>query len=115
MENITQKYSSNDKKKAEQWLNRDDESTPKIKIEKNSNLKLDNAINVSNKKRVHFEVKEKEQEKDVPLGLNNLFSKLKQKPKSLPQNDNIINKLDTIILNQEKILEMLYNKSMKES
>tara|TARA_B110000444_G_scaffold37680_1_gene33221 strand:- start:705 stop:1502 length:798 start_codon:yes stop_codon:yes gene_type:complete len=115
LENITQKYSSNDKKKAEQWLNRDDESTPKIKIEKNSNLKLDNAINVSNKKRVHFEVKEKEQEKDVPLGLNNLFSKLKQKPKSLPQNDNIINKLDTIILNQEKILEMLYNKSMKES
>ena len=108
LENITQKYSTNDKKKAEKWLNRDDEQTPKIKIEENSNLKLDNAINVANKKRVHFEVKEKEN----PSGLNNLFSKLKQK--SLPQNDNIINKLDTIILNQEKILEMLYNKNYKD-
>jgi hypothetical protein len=107
LENITQKYSSNDKKKAEQWLNRDDD-TPKIKIEKNSNLKLDNAINVENKKRVHFEVKEREPQ----MGLNNLFSKLKQK--SLPKNDNIINKLDTIILNQEKILEMLYNKVNQE-
>ena len=107
LENITQKYSSNDKKKAEQWLNRDD-VTPKIKIEKNSNLKLDNAINVENKKRVHFEVKEREPQ----MGLNNLFSKLKQK--SLPKNDNIINKLDTIILNQEKILEMLYNKVNQE-
>jgi len=106
LENITQKYSSNDKKKAEQWLNRDD--TPKIKIEKNSNLKLNNAINVENKKRVHFEVKEREH----PIGLNNLFSKLKKK--SFPKNDNIINKLDTIILNQEKILEMLYNKVNQE-
>jgi hypothetical protein len=46
------------------------------------------------------------------MGLNNLFSKLKQK--SLPKNDNIINKLDTIIVNQEKILEMLYNKVNQE-
>ena len=107
LENITQKYSTDNKKKAEQWLNRDD-ITPKIKIEKNSNLKLDNAINVENKKRVHFEVKEREPQ----MGLNNLFSKLKQK--SLPKNDNIINKLDTIILNQEKILEMLYNKANQE-
>jgi hypothetical protein len=107
LENITQKYSNNDKKKAEKWLNRDN-ITPKIKIEKNSNLKLDNTINMENKKRVHFEVKDRE----TSPGLNNLFSKLKKK--SLLKEDNISNKLDTIILNQDKILERLYNMTNQE-
>lgn len=111
LESITEKYSSNDKKKAEQWLNREGESAPKIKIEKNSNLKLDNAITVSHNKRVHFEVKENP--KPNPKGLNNLFSKLKQK--TFSKNENIISRLDTIISNQDKILEMLYNKSTKEN
>ena len=101
LESITQKYSSGDKEKAQKWLNREEDSTPKIKIEKASNLKLDNTIEVNRERRVRFEVNEKPK----PLGLNNLFSKLKQKkPVS---NDDIINKLDTIISNQDKILKLL--------
>ena len=111
LETITQKYSSNDKKKAEKWLNREEDSTPKIKIEKTSNLKLDSTITSlaelskterrNAERRVRFEVNEKPK----PIGLNNLFSKLKQKkPVS---NDDIINKLGTIISNQEKIIKLL--------
>jgi hypothetical protein len=105
LETITQKYSNSDKQKAQQWLNRE-EDTPRIKIEKSSNLKLDNTISISNTdKRVRFEVNEKPKK-----GLNNLFSKLKQKT----PNSDIINKLDTIISNQEKILELLTSKKEKE-
>ena len=43
-------------------------------------------------------------------GLNNLFSKLKQKT----PNSDIINKLDTIISNQERILELLTSKKERE-
>lgn len=99
LESITQKYSSKDKQKAEKWLNMD-ENTPKIKIERTSNIKLDNTINVNPEKRVTFNI----QESNPPSSLSNLFSKLKQKkPVS---NDDIINKLDTIISNQEKIMKM---------
>ena len=101
LETITQKYSNSEKQKAQKWLNRE-EDTPRIKIEKSSNLKLDNTISISNtEKRVRFEVNDTV--KEPPKGLTNLFSKLKQKT---PNND-IINKLDTIISNQEKILELL--------
>ena len=99
LESITQKYSNNDKQKAEKWLNMN-ENTPKIKIERASNVKLDNTINVRPEKRVTFNI----QENNPPNALSNLFSKLKQKkPVS---NDDIINKLDTIISNQEKIMKM---------
>ena len=110
LETITQKYSTSEKEKAQKWLNRE-EDTPRIKIEKSSNLKLDNAItdlallpkNQRDKieRRVRFEVNEVIE--PPKKGLNELFSKLKQKN---PNND-IINKLDTIISNQEKILELL--------
>ena len=99
LESITQKYANNDKQKAEKWLNMN-ENTPKIKIERASNVKLDNTINVRPEKRVTFDI----QESNPPNALSNLFSKLKQKkPVS---NDDIINKLDTIISNQEKIMKM---------
>ena len=101
LESITQKYSPGDKEKAQKWLNREEDSTPKIKIEKTSNLKLDNAIEVNRERRVRFEVNEKPK----PIGLNNLFSKLKQK--KAVSNDDIINKLETIISNQEKIIKLL--------
>ena len=111
LESITQKYSSGDKEKAQKWLNREEDSTPKIKIEKTSNLKLDSTITSlaelskterqNAERRVRFEVNEKPK----PIGLNNLFSKLKQK-KPVSNND-IINKLDTIISNQEKIINLL--------
>jgi len=110
LETITQKYSNSEKQKAQKWLNRE-EDTPRIKIEKSSNLKLDNAItdlallpkNQRDKieRRVRFEVNDVNE--PPKKGLTNLFSKLKQKT---PNND-IINKLDTIISNQEKILEYL--------
>jgi hypothetical protein len=92
LENITQKYSSNDKEKAQKWLNQS-ETTTKIKIEKSSNLVLD--IPVHQEKRVRFEEPKK-------ALVNNLFSKLKQKG-----GDDIMNKLDIIISNQEKILNAL--------
>ena len=99
LESITQKYSVNDKQKAEKWLNMD-ENTPKIKIEQSSNIKLNNTIDVKPEKRVTFDI----QESNPPNALSSLFSKLKQKkPVS---NDDIINKLDTIISNQEKIMKM---------
>jgi hypothetical protein len=99
LENITQKYSVNDKQKAQKWLNVD-ENPPKIKIEQTSNIKLDNTINVQPQKRVTFEI----EESGAPNTLNNLFSKLKQKkPVS---NDDIMDKLNIIISNQEKILNL---------
>tara|TARA_B100000674_G_scaffold473608_1_gene464727 strand:+ start:38 stop:820 length:783 start_codon:yes stop_codon:yes gene_type:complete len=107
LESITQRYSSNDKEKAQKWLNRDENETPKIKIENSTNLILDNAIDVSKQKKVRFTV----EEKSKPLGLNSLFSKLKQK-KEVTNND-IISKLDVIISNQEKILEFLSDKKEK--
>ena len=107
LETITQKYSSSDKEKAQQWLNRE-EDTPRIKIEKSSNIKLDNTISINDntQKRVRFEVNEPPKK-----GLTNLFSKLKQKT----PNSDIINKLDTIISNQEKILELLTSKKEIET
>ena len=111
LESITQKYSSGDKEKAQKWLNREEDSTPKIKIEKTSDLKIDNTITSltefsaperqTAERRVRFEVNEKTKS----IGLNNLFSKLKQKKPI--SNDDIINKLDTIISNQDKILKLL--------
>lgn len=108
---ITQKYQNNNKTDINKWLNREDENTPKIKIEKESNLKLDNTVNLNkNDKRVHFKINEKNEVNEVnevnkkTATLNNLFSKLKQKkPVS---NDDIIERLDKIISNQEKFLEL---------
>tara|TARA_B100001250_G_C19641616_1_gene718541 strand:- start:5 stop:835 length:831 start_codon:yes stop_codon:yes gene_type:complete len=109
LDSITQKYSNNDKQKAEKWLNMN-ENTPKIKIERTTNIKLDNTITDlallpkqqrdKIERRVTFDI----QESKPPNALSSLFSKLKQKkPVS---NDDIINKLDTIISNQEKIMKM---------
>ena len=114
LESITQKYSSNDRAKAQQWLNRE-EDTPRIKIEKSSNLKLDNAITDlalqpkpqrdKIERRVRFEVNDTV--KEPKKGLTNLFSKLKQKT----PNSDISNKLDTIISNQNKIIGLLTSKN----
>ena len=108
LETITQKYSSNDKQKAQKWLNMEGD-TPKIKIEQSSNIRLNNTITDlallpkqqrdKIEKRVTFEVEDKRDNT-----LDDLFSKLKQK--TPVSNDDIINKLETIISNQEKILKM---------
>ena len=93
LETITQKYSLNDKVKAQKWLNQGETST-KIKIEKSSNLVLNIPVH-QEAKRVRFEEPKKTQ-------VTSLFSKLKQKG-----TDDLMNKLELIISNQEKILKAL--------
>tara|TARA_B100000900_G_scaffold105757_2_gene87791 strand:- start:6864 stop:7613 length:750 start_codon:yes stop_codon:yes gene_type:complete len=102
LESITQKYNTVDQEKAQKWLNRENE-TPKLKIEKNVNIKLDNAININKKKRVTFNIEDNNNKSNN--NLSNFLSKLKQKP--VIKNDDIINKLDTIISNQNEILKLL--------
>lgn len=100
LNSITKKYSNQDQMKAQKWLNREDE-TPKIKIERNSNITLKNQIVVKPKKKVTFEVDEKKKDNNL-IGF---LSKLKQKP--IVEDNNIINKLDIIIKNQNEILKLL--------
>ena len=103
LESITQKYSNQDQKKAQQWLNREEE-TPKIKIENNSNLSLDSStIEIKDKKRVTFNLDDNK--KDNKNNFTNFLSKLKQKP-SISNND-IMDKLNTIISNQNEIIKLL--------
>ena len=101
LESITQKYNTEDQEKAQKWLNRENE-TPKLKIEKNTNINLDNAIKI-NKKRVTFNINDGDSKTNN--NVSNFLSKLKQKP--TVKNDNIISKLDIIISNQNEILKLL--------
>ena len=98
---ITQKYNHVDKQKAQAWLNREDDTTPKIKIEKNSNINLNSPIKIKSQKRVTFNINDKEQNNN----LTNFFSKLKHKP--VKNNNDIMDKLNTIISNQNEILILL--------
>ena len=124
LQTITQQYSITEK--AKKWLNNDNKTmdiepqTPKIQIEHNTSVPLKNTIDVSKeKKRVHFEV----QDKNPKTKINELFAKLKMKSTNNPVTQNktetdkeqeIMKKLNTIISNQEKILDLLQIKS-KES
>ncbi len=101
LNSITKKYSNQDHTTAQKWLNREDD-TPKIKIERDSNISLTkNEIVVKPKKKVTFEVDEKKKDNNL-LGF---LSKLKQK--TIVEDNNIINKLDIIIKNQNEILKLL--------
>ena len=122
LESITQKYNTEDQEKAQKWLNRDNE-TPKLKIEKNSNIDLGNStIKINKKKRVTWDdenanaqersqawaehLSELEREKSKKnTNVSNFLSKLKQKP--IVKDDDIISKLDIIISNQNEILKLL--------
>ncbi|MBN20040.1 MAG: hypothetical protein CL678_02045 [Bdellovibrionaceae bacterium] len=125
LQTITQQYSITDQREAKKWLNNDktmdiESQTPKIQIEHNTSVPLKNTIDVSKeKKRVHFEV----QDKNPKTKINELFAKLKMKSTNNPVTQNktetdkeqeIMKKLNTIISNQEKILDLLQIKS-KES
>ena len=115
LESITQKYNTEDQEKAQKWLNRENE-TPKLKIE-NTNIKLDSTIKINKKKRVTWDDEnanagEREQAWAEDLSKSkkntnvaNFLSKLKQKP--TVKNDDIMNKLDMIISNQNEILKLL--------
>lgn len=127
LERITQQYSQDDREKAKTWLNtkESEESTPKIKIDNSSSLRLNNTIDVSREKRVRFTINEQSQEtrnandSNDKSTLMNLFSKLKTKSSSKietqsttnssfqqPNIDikNIESKLDTILSQQNEIL-----------
>ena len=94
LESIQNKYSTDDKKQAQKWLNREEDRVPKIKIEKTSNLVLDNAIQVkSEQKRVRFDISEKETNNENTL--QNLFLKLK--PKKETTNNDITDKLTKML------------------
>jgi len=100
LNSITQKYNNHDKQKAQQWLNREDDSGSKIKIEKNSNINLISPIEI--KKKVTFKINEEEKNNN---NMTNFFSKLKHKP--VENNNDIMDKLNTIISNQNEILSLL--------
>ena len=104
LERITGKYTNN--KQAQKWLNREEE-TPKIKIEKNSNINLE-SVNIPYNNLQKKEKKVRFQVNDTNGGLNTLFSKLKKKKEIT--NDDIMENLKTIISNQEKIISLLVPK-----
>lgn len=93
--NITSSFSKIEQDKAAKWLNNGE--TPKIKIL--DNVPTNNEI-IKPKKKVRFE-EDKDGEKNA---VNNFFSKLKVKKEN---NNDIIEKLNVIISNQEKILKLL--------
>ena len=78
--------------------------TPKIKI--GGNISVENEI-IQPQKRVRFETTEKVEKNPV----TNFFSKLKMKKEN---NSDIIEKLDKIISNQEKILKLLEKEEKEE-
>ena len=95
-------------------MSNNEENTPKIQIEHNTSLSLINTIDVSKGKKVRFQVQEKND------NLTGLFSKLKVKSNNNPVTQHrietgdekeIIKKLNVIISNQEKILNLLQLKS----
>ncbi|MCH1613010.1 MAG: hypothetical protein L7S72_06910 [Flavobacteriales bacterium] len=95
LEQITSGFSKAQQEEATKWLNNGE--TPKIKI-------LDNEVELKNEvikpqKKVRFEITENKEKTPV----TNFFSKLKVKN----ENNDIIQKLDKIISNQEIIIKML--------
>lgn len=101
LQQITSGFSKAKQEEATKWLNNSE--TPKIKI-------LDNEVELKNEvikpqKKVRFELTEKKEKNAV----TNFFSKLKVKN----ENNDIIEKLDKIISNQEIIIKML-KKSKEE-
>ena len=102
LEQITSKYSKSEKEEATRWLNNGE--TPKIKIL--DNVSVENQV-IKPPKKVRFEVKESEEKNAV----TNFFSKLKTKKEN---NNDIIEKLDIIISNQEKMLKLLQKREEDE-
>ena len=95
LEQITSGFSKSQQEEATKWLNNG--GTPKIKI-------LDNEVELKNEvikpqKKVRFELTEKKEKNAV----TSFLSKLKIKN----ENNDIIEKLDKIISNQEIIIKML--------
>ena len=102
LQQITSGFSKTKQEEAAKWLNNGE--TPKIKI--GGNISVENEI-IKPQKRVRFETTEKVEKNPV----TNFFSKLKMKKEN---NSDIIEKLDKIISNQEKILKLLEKEEKEE-
>lgn len=102
LQQITSGFSKTKQEEAAKWLNNGE--TPKIKI--GGNISVENEI-IQPQKRVRFETTEKVEKNPV----TNFFSKLKMKKEN---NSDIIEKLDKIISNQEKILKLLEKEEKEE-
>ena len=102
LQQITSGFSKTQQEEAAKWLNNGE--TPKIKI--GGNISVENEI-IQPQKRVRFETTEKVEKNPV----TNFFSKLKMKKEN---NSDIIEKLDKIISNQEKILKLLEKEEKEE-
>ena len=98
---ITNQYTKSDKEKAQKWLNTktEENDTPKIKIDRTSNVHINHENIGVRKRRVRFDIEEKSQS----IGLEGFLSKLKKKPSKKTLEE----KFDLIIENQNKILALL--------
>ena len=130
LENITNHFSTNEKDKAKEWLNRKkdnnaapmkvDEVTPKITIKEKADINL-NIKKVINEKRVKFNI----DENNKPLNNNNnsnyegLISETSLNNEIISNNTEINSsldiKLDMIISNQKIILEILKKNNLLET
>jgi len=102
LEQITSGFSKKQQEEATKWLNNGE--NPKIKILDNVGLK--NEV-IKPEKKVRFKTNDNGEKNSV----TNFFSKLKIKKEN---NSDIIEKLDIIISNQEKILKLLEKKDEDE-
>ena len=84
---ITNQYSNKDREAAQKWLQSEQTDsvteTPKIKIDRSSNLALNTPVNIAQpvkaEKRVHFNIEEKDDSSENKSQLNDFLLKLKKK------------------------------------
>ena len=111
LKNITQKYSDENKKQAEDWINKDSLKQEQSTINDNENQPVKD---IKPKKKVSFE---------EPIESFNLFKKLKKKseanPKSIRNLEEKVDKLitiqDIVLKQQMKILEILSQNSLDQT
>ena len=111
LKNITQKYSDENKKKAEDWINKDSLKQTESTMNITENQPVED---IKPKKKVSFE---------EPIESFNLFKKLKKKseanPKSIRNLEEKVDKLitiqDIVLKQQMKILEILSENNLNKT
>jgi len=109
LNNITQKYSDENKKKAENWINKD--NTPGDNRDNSNNNDTVNTTDTSDNSDTDMNTLHKPRKSvsfEEPVETFNLFNKLKKKQDINPNLLNQINqKLDKLLSQQKLILELL--------
>ena len=109
LNNITQKYSDENKKKAENWINKD--NTPGDNRDNSNNNDTVNTTDTSDNSDTDMNTLHKPRKSvsfEEPVETFNLFNKLKKKQDINPKLLNQINqKLDKLLSQQKLILELL--------